>query len=64
MKATRPHTSRKTATARWGWRPALEVLKFSGELRALERRVAAARFGITVPSEYISPPDSRRVLAK
>jgi hypothetical protein len=64
MKTTRPHTWPKPATARWGWRPALEMLKFSGELRALERRVAAARFGITVPAEYITPPDSWRVLAK
>jgi hypothetical protein len=52
MKASRIIPFHKTGVALWIWRPGTAARRYAQELRLLERRVAAARFGINSPQRF------------
>jgi hypothetical protein len=55
MKTPRFIPLHKAQLAWWIWRPWTAAPRYSQELRLLERRVAAARFGINAPPRFVGP---------
>ena len=62
MKALRIIPLRKTGVALWIWRPGNAARKYSQELLLLERRVAAARYGINSPQRFVGASAHDRML--
>jgi hypothetical protein len=52
MKAPRIIPFHKSGVALWIWRPRTPARRYAQELLLLERRVAAARFGINSPQRF------------
>jgi hypothetical protein len=55
MKAPRLIPFHNARLDLWIWRPWTAAPRYSQELRLLERRVAAARFGINAPPRFVGP---------
>jgi hypothetical protein len=53
MNAPRFIPLHKARLALWIWRPWTAAPRYRQELRLLERRVAAARFGINAPQKFV-----------